>query len=222
MIFLCFGNSLTSGYPGYSPSMNGVSNGYGNENSQYEYWLFNYCIEFLKKNLDILDENFLGDLQFINKGIPGELTRNLLNRVERDLLDYSPKPDYSIIIGGTNDLGWGISNEKIFENIESLHRQSRNKNILPIGATIPPIRQESSSGNYHKRKIRLNLQLEAYFTDHEISYADLFNGMINTQGNLKAEYAYTDGLHFSVQGYKRMGYVIFEEVIKEIIRSTYL
>jgi len=221
MIFLCLGNSLTSGYPGYSPSINGISNGYGDEKSQYEYWLYNYCIEFLEKNLGKIDDYIMEDLKFINKGIPGELTRNLLNRIEIDLLNYSPKPDYSIIIGGTNDLGWGISNEKIFENIKSLHIQSKNKTIKSIGATIPPIRQESTSGNYHERKFRLNQELEAYFKREEIPYADLFNGMADAQGNLKPEYAYSDGLHFSVQGYKEMGLVIFEDVVKNLLELAY-
>lgn len=221
MIFLCLGNSLTSGYPGYSPSIDGISNGYGDEKSQYEYWLYNYCVAFLEKNLVAVGDFILQDLKFINKGIPGELTRHLLHRISRDVINYTSKPDYSIIIGGTNDLGWGISNEKILANIKSLHTQSRDKNIISIGANIPPIQQESTSENYHMRKVELNQQLDIYFTKNEIPYADLFNGMADSHGNLKQEYAVSDGLHFSVQGYKQMGFILFQEVIRNLCETKY-
>ncbi|MBD3213399.1 MAG: hypothetical protein GF311_12395 [Candidatus Lokiarchaeota archaeon] len=221
MIFLCLGNSLTSGYPGYSPSIDGISNGYGNEKSQYIYWLYEYCLEFLEKNLGTVDNYILEDLKFINKGIPGELTRNLLNRLERDVIDYTPKPEYSIIIGGTNDLGWGIPNNKILDNIKSLHNLSREEDIVSIGANIPPIRQESTSRNYHERKVQLNQKLSEYFETQDIPFIDLFNGMANMQGNLKKEYAVSDGLHFSVQGYKQMGLVIFNDVIKALLEVAY-
>ena len=49
MIFLCFGNSLTAGWPGYYPHSDGVSRGNGNIQSQYEYWLKGYCVEYIEK-----------------------------------------------------------------------------------------------------------------------------------------------------------------------------
>ena len=115
MIFLCLGDSLTAGYPGYDPASDGISKGYGNYNSQYEFWLKDLCLEHLERKLGKI-ENI--ELLFVNKGIPGELTSNFLTRINYDLLSYKPKPNYSIIIGGTNDLGWGIPNEKIMENIK--------------------------------------------------------------------------------------------------------
>ena len=48
MIFLCLGDSLTAGYPGYDPAEDGFSQGYGSYNSQYEFWLKKKCIEFIK------------------------------------------------------------------------------------------------------------------------------------------------------------------------------
>jgi lysophospholipase L1-like esterase len=137
------------------------------------------------------------------------------------MINYNPRPEYSIIIGGTNDLGWGIPNKKILDNIKSLHSQSREEDIISIGSNIPPIRQESTSGSYHERKVQLNQQLEKYFTKTDIPYADLFNGMADTNGNLRKEYAVSDGLHFSVQGYKQMGLVIFHDVIKGLLEVAY-
>ena len=221
MIFLCLGDSLTAGYPGYDPAPDGISKGYGNYNSQYEFWLKKLCIEYIKAKGRKIDEESNNDLLFVNKGIPGELTSNFLQRINYDLLSYKPKPNYSIIIGGTNDLGWGIPNEKIFENIKKLHEISREFNIFSIGGTIPPIRMEQSSRAYNKRKIALNNMLRDYFNDNNIPFADLYIGMINEEGNLKKECAYIDGLHFSVEGYKQMGTTIFKDAIKAIIEKKY-
>ena len=221
MIFLCLGDSLTAGYPGYDPAPDGISKGYGNYNSQYEFWLKKLCIEYIEAKGRKIAEETNDDLLFVNKGIPGELTSNFLRRVNYDLLSFKPKPNYSIIIGGTNDLGWGIPNEKIFENIIKLHEISREFNIFSIGGTIPPIRMEQSNRAYNKRKIALNNMLREYFNDNKIPFADLYIGMINEEGNLKKECAYIDGLHFSVEGYKQMGTTIFKDAIKAIIEKKY-
>jgi len=221
MIIICLGNSLTAGYPGYDPAPDGISQGYGNLKSQYEYWLKDLCLEHLEKNLGTLDDEIANGLLFINKGIPGELTSNFLRRFDFDLLKIKPKPTYSIIIGGTNDLGWGIPNEKIFGNIKELHTISRDFGILTIGGTIPPIRTEQSFGSYNKRKIELNEMLKSFFKENEIPVADLYNGMKDDEGNLIKECAYVDGLHFSVEGYKQMGNVIFKDAIKAILKKKY-
>ncbi|MFX1393469.1 MAG: GDSL-type esterase/lipase family protein [Promethearchaeota archaeon] len=222
MIFLCLGNSLTAGYPGYDPVPDDISHGYGDYNSQYEFWLKKFCIEYLEakgsNNVEVIKNNLL----FINKGVPGELTSNFLRRINYDLLSFKPKPNCSIIIGGTNDLGWGIPNQKVFENIKKLHEISREFSIFSIGGTIPPIRMEQSSSSYNKRKITLNTKLRNYFNDNEIPYADLYNGMMDDEGNLTEEYAYIDGLHFTVEGYRKMGSILFNEVIKNIIEKEYL
>ncbi|TFF99862.1 MAG: hypothetical protein EU541_03795 [Promethearchaeota archaeon] len=222
MIVLCLGNSLTAGYPGYSPAIDGVSKGYGDIKSQYEFWLKHYCLEYLEKNLGSVNDYILENLIFVNKGVPGELTRNLLNRIAPDLLNYLPKPNYSIIIGGTNDLGWGISEEKIINNLQALHMRSRDENITSIGATIPPIRQEQSSPHYNRRKVSINRKLISFFKKYEIPYADLYHGMANNKGNLRKDCAYSDGLHFSAEGYRIMGKVLFKDVFKSIVISKWL
>lgn len=221
MIFLCLGNSLTAGYPGYDPAPDGISHGYGTYNSQYEFWLKKLCLEHFEENIERINTKNIPELTFINKGVPGELTSNFLGRISYDMLSIKPKPDYSIIIGGTNDLGWGIANDKILKNIKELHSISRNAGILSVGGKIPPIRMEQSSKAYNKRKIELNKMLKDYFNENKIPFADLYQGMIDDKENLKSECAYVDGLHFSVEGYKQMGTVIFNDAIKEIIDKEF-
>ncbi|MBN1215542.1 MAG: hypothetical protein JXA99_08855 [Candidatus Lokiarchaeota archaeon] len=221
MIFLCLGNSLTSGYPGYSPSIDGISEGYGNPQSQYEYWLKEFCLDYLNNEFLKLNENSKVNIEFVNKGIPGELTDDLFRRIDTDLIHYIPKPSYSIILGGSNDLGWNSDVDKIFNNIKQLHIISRNNGIISIGATIPPIRGENFMKGYNKKKSQLNQKLKGYFIEYNIPYADLDNGMADAVGDLKKEYANPDGIHFTVKGYYQMASVIFKEAVKKIVSSNY-
>ncbi|MBY9005924.1 MAG: hypothetical protein KGD63_04120 [Candidatus Lokiarchaeota archaeon] len=212
---------MTSGYPGYSPSIDGLSEGYGNPKSQYEFWLKDFCLNHLNIEFTKYKKNSQFEVEFVNKGIPGELTDDLLRRIENDLVNYIPKPNYSIILGGSNDLGWNSAIEKIFENIEKLHAISRNNGIISIGSTIPPIRNENSMLGYNNKKKQLNKRLLDYFKNKEISYADLDIGMSDEKGNLKNEYAYPDGIHFTVEGYRQMAQIIFKNALKQIISYNY-
>ncbi|MFX0072007.1 MAG: SGNH/GDSL hydrolase family protein, partial [Candidatus Hermodarchaeota archaeon] len=100
------------------------------------------------------------------------------------------------------------------------HEISKDFGIKSIGGTIPPIRMEQSSGSYNQRKVELNNILEEFFKTNNIPYADLYRGMMDNSGNLKSECAYMDGLHFSMEGYKQMAYVIFKDAIQLIIEKN--
>lgn len=218
----CLGDSLTAGYPGYSPSMNGISNGRGNIKSQYQYWLNKRVEKFLKFRTEDLSDNQISNLRFINKGIPGEVSSGLLNRIEPDLLLADPIPDFVIIIIGTNDLLWATPKEDIFKNIKKAHSLCKESDILSIGATIPPIRNEKSQKHYHKQKEELNNELKDYFSGEKIPYCDLYKEMSDQNGNLKDEYSMNDGIHFTVEGYKKMGEIIFNQTIKKVLLRVYL
>ena len=43
--------------------------------------------------------------------------------------------------------------------------------------------------------------------------------MTDNDGYLKQEYTSGDGVHFSVMGYKMMGYSLFEDAIKSVIKE---
>lgn len=215
MIFLCFGDSLTSGFPGYDPQFTGS---YPNVKSQYLYWLNELCQEYVQEQAQNKRREINLDLQFINKGIAGELTGDLLRRVKRDVLKYKPKPDYCIIEIGTNDLGWGLRVEEILKNIKILHKMTKDIGIINIGTTIPPIVMENLDEIYMNKKYNLNTELCQYFQENNILYADLFNGMLSNKG-LDKKYDVGDGLHFSVEGYKRMGTIIFNDCVQRILKN---
>lgn len=215
--FLCFGDSLTAGWPGYFPAVNGYSLGNGNIQSQYEYWLKIFCSDYLEKEHGISLKLTSKKLQFINKGIPGDTSSGLLHR-KHELIEHWPKPDYSIIIIGTNDLGWAQSREKILENIEIIHKLSRENEIMSLGGLIPPITKSASYDNWDKIKLEFNDSLRKIFSINMIPFTE-YTMMVDKDGYLLKEYTSGDGVHFSVEGYKHMGLSLFEEVIKSILEK---
>ncbi|TXT53790.1 MAG: hypothetical protein BAJALOKI2v1_860004 [Promethearchaeota archaeon] len=221
MNIYCLGDSLTSGYPGYSPSFDGISSGSGNIESQYQFWLKRYIQIFIRNNLKSIKTELIKELTIINKGIPGEVSSELTKRMDKDLINNEPPADYCIIIIGTNDLLWGIKKEKVLNNIKKLHETCIKNNITSIGATIPPIRNESSQKHYRTQKRELNQNLKDYFSKRRIPFSDLHKGMMNEHKNLKKFYATTDGIHFTPEGYKKMGELIFVHAFREIIENEF-
>ena len=65
--------------------------------------------------LDGLDAN----LRLVNNaGKPGDRTAGMLSRLDRDVFPYSP--NVLFVLGGTNDLGTGVSEATAIANLKAL------------------------------------------------------------------------------------------------------
>jgi len=218
MHFSCLGDSLTAGYPGYSPTLDGITQGHGNFHSQYEYWLKKYSLEYIEEKTGSSDTELAKKLLFINKGIPGDTSTGLLRRINKDVFNFGPKPDYVIIVIGTNDLGWGSNSDKLLDNIKKLHLLSIEEKITPIGGFIPPLTKRATSPQFDIVRSDFNEELAKFFNKNEILFTT-HSFMTDEEGYLLQEYTSGDGVHFSVAGYEKMGYSLFEEVLKKIINQ---
>jgi lysophospholipase L1-like esterase len=96
---LGFGDSLTAGTPGYDPDFG------GDERSQYGFWL-----------LESSKSEGHHHVSFVNQGVPGELAQLMQGRLERLL--QQKRYDAVIILGGSNDIGWGCPVHAIFAELE--------------------------------------------------------------------------------------------------------
>jgi len=70
------------------------------------------------------------EIEIINQGISGDTTGGMLARFQMDVL--SEKPTHLIIMGGTNDLSFGLSPKLILSNYHSMLRQARRAGIQTI------------------------------------------------------------------------------------------
>ncbi len=196
---LGFGDSLTAGTPGYDPELKE-----GDEESQYSYWLE-------KRALDEADL----DIQFENRGVPGELAQNMYPRMRRTLQRRGSVYDVAVILGGSNDIGWGYSIKAVVSAITALWDTCLDENIPVIGCTIPPIGH--IYGGIQSMQANINRQLDEAIADRQKAVlVDLFNALSDEGRLLKPEYDSGDGLHLSVSGYRRMGEAIWSQGVKRI------
>lgn len=138
-------------------------------------------------------------IEVINAGISGDTTSGMLARCERLLLEHIPT--HCIIMGGTNDLWFGLNDEFILSNIHALRRQISYYNAIPI-IGIP-----TSSMNLNE----LNLKHENYsecirtFRNNLIRFCqEDQQDYIDFSLHLLHKHFLTDGIHPNEEGHELM------------------
>jgi lysophospholipase L1-like esterase len=197
MKILGFGDSLTAGTPGYEP-------GYGGDaRSQYGFWL-----------LDSARNDGVTTLQFHNQGIPGELARMMPQRLKR-LLEANSY-DLVIIMAGTNDLGWGFGPSDVYESLLRIWQVSTSRETTTIACSIPPIGMRVP----HHQQMQQELNQRILQEGSRLPYllvADVFSKLADDNGLLPMRFDSGDGLHLSVEGYRRIGESLWNDVVRNLV-----
>ena len=157
-----------------------------------------------------LDEYFPGK-PYINRGIGGQTTPQMLVRFRQDVIDLHPK--VVVILAGTNDIAGNTGPmrlEDIEANYASLAEIARANNIYVIFSSLLPVHNYTpkSQNMYAQRSpekiLALNRWLKDYVATHpSCLYLDYFSAMVDDKGLLKRDLA-DDGLHPNAAGYKIM------------------
>jgi lysophospholipase L1-like esterase len=157
-----------------------------------------------------LDEYFPGK-PYINRGIGGQTTPQMLVRFRQDVIDLHPK--VVVILAGTNDIA-GNTGPMRLEDIEadyaSLAELAQMHDIRVVFASVLPVHNytEKSKDFFAQRSpakiLELNQWLKNYVAAHPNTiYLDYFNAMVDDKGLMKKDLA-DDGLHPNAAGFKIM------------------
>lgn len=154
-----------------------------------------------------LDEYFPGK-PYINRGISGQTTPQMLLRLRPDVIAHSPKA--MVILAGTNDIAGNtgpMSLEMIQQNYTSLAELAKANGITVIFASVLPVHDYGPRPASARRSpdliLKLNEWLRSYCRTNGLVYLDYFSRMVDEKGWLRAELA-NDGLHPNAQGYRIM------------------
>jgi lysophospholipase L1-like esterase len=154
-------------------------------------------------------KTLLGDNWILeNKGINGELTGQMLNRFRRDVIDH--KPDFVVILGGTNDIGWGIDNNTIINNLKAMIQKALDAGITPIPCAIPSLIGNKRMIEYRQE---INNEIAEFAKEKNLRFVNLFTATADKNLNLDKKYN-NDGLHLNTDGYKLFADVIYEQALK--------
>jgi acyl-CoA thioesterase-1 len=185
---VAFGDSLTTGYQSVTP-----------ENPAGEVTPYGRFLQEL-----------LGDSAKVAvRGINGEMTAEMLLRLDRDIV--SIQPDYAVILEGTNDLGWGVPPDEIAQNLVAAYQHLRGKGIMPVAVTVPSIRGFDQLIP-HRRT--LNHLIVDYCRMESLPFIDLFAATAEPATLRLAERYSNDGLHLTTEGYRLMADKLYGEVFK--------
>ena len=164
-----------------------------------------------------LPEFFKGK-PFINRGISGQTTPQMLLRFRQDVIDL--KPEVVHILAGTNDIAENtgpISLEQIRDNVLSMVQLAKANGIKPIVCSVLPAYDYPWRPNKNPNiKIpKLNAMLAEMAAENRVMYLDYFSEMADNRNGLPQKYT-TDEVHLTKAGYEVLERV-FQKAINQLL-----
>ncbi len=159
---------------------------------------------------------FFKDNNYINRGISGQTTPQMLIRFRPDVIDL--KPDVVVILAGTNDIAGntGPSTLKmIADNLFSMAELAKAHGIKVIFCSVLPVYDYPWKPGLQPadKIIVLNKMIQDYAAKNKMGYLDYFSAVKDDRNGMKADYS-KDGVHPNEEGYKVMMPLIKEAINK--------
>lgn len=153
------------------------------------------------------DTSFFANKHYVNRGISGQTTPQMLIRFRPDVIDLNPAT--VVILAGANDIAGNTGPatiEEIAGNIFSMAELAVENGIKPVICSVLPAADFYWNPGMQPapKVIALNKLLKAYCEREKIQYVDFYFSMADDKGGLKAAYG-DDGVHPNLAGYKVMG-----------------
>lgn len=160
---------------------------------------------------------FVAHPQYIDRGISGQTTPQMLLRFRQDVIDLQPKA--VVILAGINDIAENtgpIALTTTMGNIASMAELAQAHAIKVIlCAVLPanhfPWRPTIAPAD---KVIALNKMIEAYAHAHHFTYVDFYTPMVDADKGLDAKYT-LDGVHPTPAGY-----LIMDTLVEKAIQHT--
>jgi lysophospholipase L1-like esterase len=165
------------------------------------------------------DPGFFAGKPYVNRGISGQTTPQMLVRFRPDVI--SLKPEVVVILAGINDIAGntGTSTLEMIEgNIASMIDLAKANHIrVVISSVLPAYDFPWRPGLQPAEKVvQLNNWIKNYADANGCVYLDYFTPMADERHALKSELTY-DGVHPNLAGYKLM-----EPLVESAIRKALL
>ncbi|MCP4883647.1 MAG: acylhydrolase [Flavobacteriales bacterium] len=167
-----------------------------------------------------MDPEYFDNPSYINRGIGGQTTPQMLLRFRADVINLKPK--VVVILAGTNDIAGNtgpMTLEEIRDNIVSMCELAKVNGIeVIISSVLPAHDYVWRPGLEPNIKIpKLNAMLKEYADSDEIIFLDYFSAMVDDRNGLPEDLA-NDGVHPTKKGYAIMKPMV-EKAIKNALKN---
>lgn len=161
--------------------------------------------------------NFFSENPFIDRGISGQTTPQMLIRFRQDVIALQPK--VVVVLAGTNDIAGNTGPstlEMIMDNLSSMADVANaNKIKVILCSVLPAYDYPWKKGMEPNIKIpKLNKMIKAYCEKKGFYYLDFFSEMNDGNNGMITELT-TDGVHCTAKGYDKM-----ESMVKPAIEKA--
>ncbi|MBP3703973.1 MAG: lysophospholipase [Clostridia bacterium] len=165
-------------------------------------------------------------IRVYNRGIGGDVTEGLMERMEESVFELEPRKVFINI--GTNDISRpGYTREKLYANYKKILLQIKERlpetkiyimSYYPVNREVPWIDAELLKNMFGARTneelIAVNSGLEAMAKELNCTYINVFDCLLDENGNQCVEYT-IDGMHMFANGYKIVLDVLLPYLLEE-------
>lgn len=165
---------------------------------------------------------YFPDRDFVNRGIGGQITGEMLGRMKADVIDLQPAA--MVILAGTNDLARGIPLVTIENNYQAIADLAAAYRIKVIFASVLPVSDHHKDVSPRNAQTSqrppvfikaLNEWLVRFCAQRGCAYLNYFDAMVDASGQMQADLA-DDGLHPNAKGYRIMAPLALAAVQKTV------
>ena len=151
---------------------------------------------------------------YINRGISGQTTPQMLIRFRQDVVELQPK--VVVILAGTNDIAGNTGPstiEMIADNIFSMCEIAQANHIKVVISSVLPVYDYPWKPGLNPSVIivKLNSILKEYAVLKGHVYLDYFSAMADERNGLPINLA-SDGVHPTKEGYEMMNPLVEEAI----------
>lgn len=166
--------------------------------------------------------NYFPGKPYINRGVSGQTTSQMLVRTFQDVIDLHPA--VVILLAGTNDIAANNGSETIEmveENFQAITELVQKHGIKVILCSILPVSNYTSQPQTPRHPteqiVALNEWLRGFATRSGARYCDYYSALADQMSFLKSGLS-EDGLHPNSQGYAIMAPIAQAAIDKELTR----
>lgn len=172
-----------------------------------------------------LNEYFTGRA-FVNRGISGQTTSQMLARFRQDVIALNPK--VVVILGGINDIAAGTAPRQIEDNLAAMGDLAKVHNIRAIFASILPVsdyhkdvdpRFEMTKSRPPETILAVNKWIQTLCLTGGFTWMDYYSAVVDSSGHLKADLS-DNGLDPNGKGYRVMSPITLETIDRVISRQS--
>ena len=167
---------------------------------------------WINKSPDFFQQN-----PYLDRGISGQTTPQMLIRFRQDVIDLKPK--VVVILAGINDIAGNTgpsSVQMIEDNLTSMAQLAKANGIKVVMCSILPAYSFPwrPGINPVQKIIEVNKWMKNFAEKNHFVYCDYYDAMVDERKGLPANLS-KDGVHPTAEGYK-----IMEPIVKKAIAQA--